>query len=97
MHNITPGPTYLITTVIHLHILTIHIDVLVSIIEHCSWPGIPGIARHVVSHHQDYLTEKYSFVKKYNVLIQIKESGIKWMVYNTDKPSFKVTATVAIW
>lgn len=58
-------PSYLITSVVHLYVITIHIDMLVCIVEHCSYgyqshdrkkshmtedlPGLGFLALHAMS------------------------------------------------
>ena len=48
--------SHLIASVVHLHILSIDVDVLVSIVENCGRARVSRVASHVISHHQDDLT-----------------------------------------
>lgn len=47
--------TSLVTPVIHFHIVSVHIDLLVIIVENGGRAGVPRVAGHVVGYHQDDL------------------------------------------
>ena len=48
----------LVSGVVDLHVVPVHIDVLVGIVEDGGGPGVARVARHVVSNHQDDLQNK---------------------------------------
>ena len=54
----TDSHNYLISSVIHFHVISIYINVLIGIVEYCCRTRVPGIASHVISHHQNYLAIK---------------------------------------
>lgn len=50
--------TNLISSVVHLHIITIHIQLHVLMAEHCGRFGVPVVTSHVISQHQNYVAGK---------------------------------------
>ena len=51
--------TDLVAAVVDLDVVSVHIDMLVRVVEHRGWTRVSRVARHVVSDHQDDLTERY--------------------------------------
>lgn len=49
---------HLIASVVHFHVISIHIELHVFVAEHCGRLGVAGIARHVIGKHQDNVTSK---------------------------------------
>ena len=47
--------TDLISSVIHFHIITVHIQLHVLVAKHCGRFGGPVVTSHVISQHEDYM------------------------------------------
>lgn len=53
-----PPPTHLVSTVIHLHVVPVHVQLHVLVAEHRGWLGVSMVAGHVISQHQNDVTEQ---------------------------------------
>ena len=51
-----PVVVHVEAVVVDLHIISVHVYVLVGVIEDGGWAGVARVAGHVVSNHQDDLT-----------------------------------------
>lgn len=58
MAAVLVGTTDLIASVVHFYVVSVHVELHVLVAEHGGGLGVPSIARHVVSKHQDDVTGK---------------------------------------
>lgn len=50
--------TDLISSVVHLHVVAVHIQLHVLVAEHCGRFGVSMVTSHVISQHENYVAEK---------------------------------------